>query len=352
MTNTRPRIEWMDVIKATAVIVIVLSHAVDLLAPVSSAQPAQTFWTVVMTILEPMRMPLFFMISGMLAVSALQRPWNKVRRRTWGMAYLYVVWSVIFFAVVAWYERAPWIEHALEYLRLILIAGDGYWYLYALVIYFCAVKLTHRWPVWILLVVAIILNLAKEPMLNFNREHLFGTGSGSMFIKILINFVFYFIGVHFKSVIERIAQYATWPRIVGIVVALSIIGIWRFNTPWTWEQSLLPANLLYIVLAVMLSSTLVVYPKVRAYGTRIGRQTLPIFVVQFPFMLIAQQILKNESSLYQNQWFIALFPIAFLIFDIVFALALHQVTRNNVGRYLFEVPHWIARDERSKAAGS
>jgi hypothetical protein len=69
-------------------------------------------------------------------------------------------------------------------------------------------------------------------------------------------------------------------------------------------------------------------------------------------MLILQQWFKNESTLYQNQWFIAIFPIAFLAFDIAFALTLHRLTEKNVGRYLFEVPHWVARDERSKAATS
>jgi len=349
MPESRPRIEWMDVIKATAVIVIVLSHAVDLLAPVAGGQPAQTAWQVFMTILEPMRMPLFFMISGMLAASALNRPWNKVRRRTWGMAYLYVLWSVIFFAVVACYVRAPVIEQLLTYLKLIVIAGDGYWYLYALVIYFCVVKATQRWPIWILFSIAIALSLLKEPILTLNREHLLGTGSGSMFVKILINLVFYLIGVYFKAIIERIAAVATWSRIIGISGLLVLIGLWRYNTPWSWEQSVLPASLLYIVLAVMLASLLVVYPKVRAYGIGIGRQTLPIFVVQFPFMLILQQVFKNQYSFYDNQWFVAIFPIAFTAFDVVFALFLFRVTRNNVGRYLFEVPHWVARDERSKS---
>ncbi len=348
MPETRPRIEWMDVIKATAVIVIVLSHAVDLLAPVAGGQPAQTVWQVFMTILEPMRMPLFFMISGMLAASALNRPWNKVRRRTWGMAYLYVLWSVIFFAVVACYVRAPFIDQLLTYLKLILIAGDGYWYLYALVIYFCLVKVTQRWPIWILFSVAIALSLLKEPILTLNREHLLGTGSGSMFVKILINLVFYLIGVHFKAIIERIAAVATWSRIIGISGLLVLIGLWRYNTPWSWEQSVLPASLLYIVLAVMLASTLVVFPKVRAYGIGIGRQTLPIFVVQFPFMLILQQVFKNQYSFYDNQVFLAVFPIVFTAFDVAFALFLFHVTKNNVGRYLFEVPHWVARDERSK----
>jgi len=348
MTSARPRIEWMDVIKATAVIVIVLSHAVDLLAPVAGGQPAQTVWQIMMTILEPMRMPLFFMISGMLAASALNRPWNKVRRRTWGMAYLYVLWSVIFFAVVACYVRAPFVEQLLTYGKLILIAGDGYWYLYALVIYFCLVKVTQRWPIWILFSVAIVLSLMKEPILILNREHLLGDGSGSMFVKILINFVFYLIGIHFKTIIERIAALATWPRMIGIAGALILIGVWRYNTRWSWEQSVLPASLLYIVLAVMLASTLVVLPKVRAYGIVIGRETLPIFVVQFPFMLILQQVFKNEYSFYNNQWFIAIFPIAFLAFDMVFALFLFRITKNNIGRYLFEVPHWVARDERSK----
>ena len=348
MTAARPRIEWMDVIKATAVIVIVLSHAVDLTAPVAGGQPAQTFWQVVMTIVEPMRMPLFFMISGMLAASALNRPWNKVRRRTWGMVYLYVLWSAIFFAVVACYVRAPVGEQLLTYLKLILVAGNGYWYLYALVIYFCLVKVTQRWPIWILFSIAIVLSLLKEPILTLNREHLLGPGSGSMFVKVLINLVFYLIGIHFKAIIERIAAMATWPRIIGITGILVLIGLWRYNTPWSWEQSFLPASLLYIVLAVMLASTLVVFPKVRAYGIGIGRETLPIFVVQFPFMLILQQVFKNQYSIYDNQWFLAIFPIAFTAFDVVFALWLFRITKNNFGRYLFEVPHWVARDERSK----
>lgn len=346
MAETRPRIEWMDLVKGTAILVVVGSHAVILMEPVTHGQLPQTAWSLIITVLEPMRMALFFMISGMLATAAITKPWGKVRRRTWGMTYLYVLWCSIFFAVLYVYAPLPILEELRWVVRNLLVAGNGYWYLYALVLYFFLARVTRRWPIWILLSVGILLNLLKSPLLEINREYFNSLETGSMMVKILMNLMFFLIGLHFKELLTQITRFATWPRIVALSVILTIAGVVRYHVSWFWEQSFLPASLLFIVLGIMLSSKLINFAGPRNFGSRIGTQTLPIFVVQFPFMLILQQVFKNDDIALFNGWaFAVIFPIAFTAFVVAFALWLHRITLNNRARYLFEIPEWATREK-------
>lgn len=355
MTQTRPRIEWMDLVKGSAILVVVGSHAVILMEPVTHGQPTQTAWSLLITVLEPMRMALFFMISGMLATAAIGKPWDKVRRRTWGMAYLYVLWCSIFFAVLYFYAPLPILDELRWAVRNMLVAGNGYWYLYAMVVYFFLARLTRRWPIWILLSVAVALNLFKSPLLEFNREYFGSLETGSMMVKVLMNLLFFLIGLHFKELLTQITRFATWPRITCLSIVLIAAGVVRYEVSWFWEQSYLPASLLFIVLGVMLSSKLINFKGPRNFGARIGTQTLPIFVLQFPFMLMLQQVFKNDNIAFFNSWiFAALFPIAFTTFVVLFALWLHKITLNNRARYLFEMPDWVTRERSTEksAVGS
>ena len=351
MAQTRPRIEWMDLVKGSAILVVVGSHAVILMEPVTHGQPAQTAWSLIITVLEPMRMALFFMISGMLASAAITKPWGQVRRRTWGMAYLYLLWCAIFFAFVYMYAPLPILEELRWTIRNVLVAGNGYWYLYAMVLYFVLARLTRRWPIWILLAVGVALNLLKSPLLELNREYFNSLETGSMMVKILMNLLFFLIGLHFKELLTQITRFATWPRIGALAVILTIAGVVRFEVSWFWEQSYLPASLLFIVLGIMLSSKLIRYAGPRNFGARIGTQTLPIFVLQFPFMLMLQQVFKNDGiPLFNGWWFAVVFPIAFTAFVVVFSLWLHRITLNTPGRYLFEMPDWVTRDRSREPA--
>ncbi|MDP2287645.1 MAG: acyltransferase [Actinomycetota bacterium] len=346
MAETRPRIEWMDLTKGSAILVVVGSHAVILMEPVTNGQAPQTAWSLIITVLEPMRMALFFMISGMLATAAISKPWSKVRRRTWGMTYLYVLWCSIFFAFVYIYAPLPILEELRWVARNLLVAGNGYWYLYALIVYFILARVTRRWPIWILLTVAVLLNLLKSPLLELNREYFNSLETGSMMVKILQNLLFFLIGLHFKELLTQITRFATWPRIAALSVIVTIAGVVRYRVSWFWEQSYLPASLLFIVLGVMLSSKLINFKGPRDFGSRIGTQTLPIFVLQFPFMLMLQQVFKNDNIPLFNSWvFALLFPIAFTAFVVLFALWLHRVTLNNRARYLFEIPDWVTREK-------
>ena len=82
---TDGRLLWVDVAKGACILLVVLHHAVvkDLAiqAPLP-LQPVAEAWAWVTMALKPVRMPLFFVLSGLVASSAVRRPWasGAVRR--------------------------------------------------------------------------------------------------------------------------------------------------------------------------------------------------------------------------------------------------------------------------------
>jgi uncharacterized membrane protein YcfT len=73
MPQEKTRIDWLDIAKGMSIILVVIYHthlyhdfheiAPDLYARISG-------------IMTPIRMPLFFTVSGFLAASAVQAPWR------------------------------------------------------------------------------------------------------------------------------------------------------------------------------------------------------------------------------------------------------------------------------------
>ena len=92
------RLLWVDVAKGACILLVVLHHAVvkDLALQAPPAlQAVAAAWVWVSMALKPVRMPLFFVLSGLVAASAVRRPWADARRRVLSPYYLYVVWLVI-----------------------------------------------------------------------------------------------------------------------------------------------------------------------------------------------------------------------------------------------------------------
>ena len=75
---------WVDVAKGACILLVVLHHAVvkDLALQTPAAlDPVADAWQWVTMALKPVRMPLFFVLSGLVASSAVRRPWAQARRR-------------------------------------------------------------------------------------------------------------------------------------------------------------------------------------------------------------------------------------------------------------------------------
>lgn len=343
----------MDLVKGSSVLIVVLFHSVIHMYAVTPDGAVSSGWHSFMNVIEPLRMPIFFMVSGMLATSAMGRPWRLSRRRTYGMAYLYILWSAIFFIVVALYIHETPVEAVLNFPRRLLVGSSGYWYLYALLLYFVVAKLLRRWPAWIILAIAIALNLLRAPVAQWNRDFMTSIDVGSAMTSIVTNLVFYILGVYYKEVIAWVADRASWLRVAVVVALVSAYGIWRNSAPEYWEMTYLPISLAWIAAGVMLAHLLVEYNGPRRFGTFFGARTLPIFVVQFPLLMALSSYLRNNRPEYlQIPAVQVVFPIL-VTFGLVFAaLLLYRITQKNLGKYLFEAPRWAIREHRASPSPS
>ena len=75
------RQQWADVAKGVCIVLVVLWHVImkhylqiDWDVPV----PLPGLWGLLGDLLLPLRMPVFFTLSGMLAANAVHRPWRAV----------------------------------------------------------------------------------------------------------------------------------------------------------------------------------------------------------------------------------------------------------------------------------
>ena len=104
------RLGWADIAKGASIVLVVLHHATtkqyDLSVPAHLA-PIADVWTTLTHALKPVRMPLFFLVSGFFAAKAVHRPWPSVTRRISTSAYLYVVWLLLLAAFTLWERELP-----------------------------------------------------------------------------------------------------------------------------------------------------------------------------------------------------------------------------------------------------
>ena len=349
MPTSRPRIEWMDLVKGTTVLIVVVFHTVIHMQTITKDDTATTVWVSGMNVLEPMRMPLFFLVSGMLAAGAIGRPWRLSRRRTYGMTYLYVLWSAIFFTVAALYLHSGVLATLREFPGHLLVGGSGYWYLYALLLYFIVAKALHRYPALIVVGIAIGLNLLRAPVAQWNRDYAVNVDASSAMTSIITNLVFFLIGAYYKELFGRITRWASWSWVVVLLVPAIGYGIWRSAHPALSELTFFPISMVWIVACVMGASLLVKRQGPRKFGTFFGARTLPIFVVQFPLLLcLASYLRRHDPALMHSSVVQILFPIVMTVVLVGAALLTYWVTRNNVGRYLFEAPAWAVREPAAR----
>jgi uncharacterized membrane protein YcfT len=332
----RSRLEWADVAKGACIVLVVLWHVImkDYLQVdwrISTSLPGA--WGTVSEQLLPLRMPLFFAISGFFATSAVRRPWRVLgRSKVAKFLYLYVVWLCVHTALLSLVpdfgtERA---DSVARFLAQLTITPSNLWYLQALAVYFVIAKLTLRVPRVVMIATAFALSAVAAAELVPTP----GDRGG-----VYQNLVFFLTGLYGKSLIEKIAGAARWRRfaVVGVPY-LGVLALVHHLGARTWFGLWPAISFAAIFLGVTLASLATRWVALTRAVTGIGRQTLPIYVLHMPILALLHAALVNPvsgASAGVQLVAAALEPAAMTALVVVICLGLHRILPTP---WLFDLP--------------
>jgi uncharacterized membrane protein YcfT len=346
------RAEWADVAKGVCILLVVLWHVImklyltiDWHLPV----PLPGLWGAFGDMLLPLRMPVFFTISGMFAAAAVHRSWSTVARsRIARFYYLYLVWFTVHTLVLSMVPNFDTLaaHSTLQVLEQLTITPTNLWYLVALALYFVVAKVTKGLPTWAILAPALALSVIAS------ADLLAAPGNRGQLYQ---NLFFFLAGLRFRPLIERWAKASTLPIVlVGGALYLGImVGVQVLNAQdvyGVWPAVCVVAVLVGVAGAVQLER----WRAVGALLARLGRQTLPIYVMHMPLLALLTAVLVDPFSRMGTgpQLVIAvLLPIVLVTLLVSVCLTLETWLRNAGATWLFDLPTF-SRAARAARPGS
>lgn len=285
MSTSRARIDWLDVAKGAAIILVVANHA--LLVADAIADPGRII-PAIGNILAKIRMPLFFFSSGVLTSMALNRKWMEFAQRR----ILPVVWVLLVWTVLGQLFDL--------YIASLYPQGGG-----ALVPGVTEVLSRPQGNLWFVQVLAIMLSMTLV-LRNFHR-------AAALFVIVLllvlpsvmeltswvrlVRFTPYFLlGAFFPgTVMSLVGGQIALPRLLliagGIFAIAGIIIEWRgIDIPLVTFAHSLSGVVTGCAAAAFVSQ----YPPVRRLLAGFGRRSLSIFVGHQFFLAILYHVFKDR----------------------------------------------------------
>lgn len=302
-----PRLIWADAAKGSAMIMVVLFH-------VFTKDFLQHGWEIptwllyfglgVSSILEPIVIPLFFAVSGYFASKHLHLPWRVVAaRRIFPLYVGYVIWYLIhsaFFALIYPEFGTAQADGPAEFALGLIWGYTSLWYIYALAAYVALGWLFRNRP-WLGLGLAVLAaalsNLAfQDPFHNSD--------------EVIRHAVFFLFGAYHPGLLsaEPWAQRSTplW-RATLVVVPLLLSAVLTAESIGVLPAlpSSLPAETLLVLLRLVVSGLGIIagtivarwvvrrIPRVAAYLSHLGRNTLPIYVLHLLLLAVLNSIMDG-----------------------------------------------------------
>jgi uncharacterized membrane protein YcfT len=299
--------------------------------------PVTGLWGTLGDQLLTIRMPLFFTISGMFAVGALHRPWRvAARSRLVTFLYLYALWASVHGVLLSF---APGFDTTrprdlAEFAGQLLITPPNLWYLYALALYFAVAKALRRMPPAVLLTAALALSVIVATGV------LPEAGNRG---QVLQNLVFFLAGLHLRPHLERLAATTGGRRaaLAGLGYALALLAMAATGSqrvPGVWPA----VCALAIVFGVRAAPLLAAVPVLGDGLARLGRRTLPIYVIHMPVLALLHEPLAGPlaaaAGTGRQYVLAAVHPIAMTALIVALCLLAEKALRGVRAAWLFEVP--------------
>ncbi|MDB5724251.1 MAG: pyridoxal-5-phosphate-dependent protein beta subunit [Novosphingobium sp.] len=316
MQQDRARIAWMDCAKGTAILLIVLHHATTYETAIfGDSRTHLVFnWRNVGLLLQHIRLPLFFFLSGVAASGRLSRrvtrlDWSKPR----GFAALYLLWAIALLCFVPdWPNFDLSYPVTLQRLAGLLIGRSVVWYLWAILLCLLVAHATRKMPAW------SVVGIALGGFALLDAQHLLPGNLPALGRALPL----YLVGFRYPALAIDPA-----PLPKGIIAALVVLigAVKLTHVSVVWTEALLDAAGLGvgIGLARKLPEWL---PRSVSPLAWTGRRTLPIYILHFPIIAAAGEAsVQALGPLPMTHPLVAIFAPTLAAATVAASLALYQV---------------------------
>lgn len=332
------RLRWADVAKGGAILGVVLWHVMIKhyeLVEWSTPPPIERGLTVFVDSLIPVRMPLFFLVSGFLASRAIQRPWRTLLvTKSLNFYYLYLLWllvqTVLLLALPSFDTEST--ASPLGLLAQATIDPSNLWYLYALALFFPIAKLLRAKP-WIGVAVAagVLVLVAALPV----PDHIEDTGR---------NLIWFMLGAYFPAVVVWWTERLTVLRWAIVVVAFAGVAVGLY---FVRENAVMFAAAALVGALFGLSNSVLIsrsVPWLSRPLAAIGRQTLPVYVMHLPIVGAWNALAQGArvDALSANPVVAFLYPFMLTVAILALCLGIHRLLAP-IAPALFGVPARLTR---------
>lgn len=346
--KARGRVDWVDSAKGLCILLVVLGHAITEL---NNHGYSTGIWDDVNFMLGPIRMPLFFLLSGLFAAKALSESWHRLaNRRIWVMVWLYVLWVPLrdlvlallpgshvtetgFIAAPRIFDSANWGPLLYNSLHALVEPTSYLWFLWALALFAILTKATRHVPPIVQIAVAAAVNVfAPFAAVSWSWD----------FVSKM--YVFYVLGIYGAPYIIRMVARRPIGFLAASVGAYAAVAGWILLTFPSFNAGnqgfvRLFLSLAGVFAAVNIMAMLQGTPVVKPFE-KIGRRTLPVFLMHIPILsmiaIVADQFLDADPGL---PWQ----PVIATAIAAALCLGLYRLILRAGGGWLFKRADWFVR---------
>jgi uncharacterized membrane protein YcfT len=290
---TAAREAWADVAKGACIVLVVFWHALTkhyLLVDWRLTVPVAGLWGTLGELFLPLRMPLFFTVSGVFAAAAAARPWRVAAARVWAPYRVYLLWLMIHTMVFTLTPGFPTLQAATvpEIAAQATVTPTNLWYLWALALYFVVGKITRRVPTHLVLTGAFLVSAAAS------AGWLDSPGDRA---QILQNLAFYLAGTRLHASVRRLAAHRGRRLLLGAVAAFvaATLAATAFDAS-AWPGVSPAVSILGVIAGVTVAAALAAQSRVRRVLGGLGRRTLPVYVLHMPVIALLDLVLRDSIA--------------------------------------------------------
>lgn len=349
--SAAPRIIWLDSARGAAVVAVVLLHVsighfymLD-----HSSRYTVPVWDRVNQVISVVRMPLLFVVSGMLAAGKIRRGFahGKSLLTVATNYYLYLVWLLVYGALmlIAGDRPVPFRFWSFQHYAMQVVVPETHlWFVFSLAVYVLVLTALRRVPGAIVIAAATLLHLWAATTFTIESP---------LWTRGLQYAVFFVIGVHARGALLWVARQhwltiLTCGAAVWLYLQVTLRTIMSLEVADLRSASLL--GLLYLVAtlaAVGLAGLLARVPLYRAMGSWVGRRTLGIYVMHIPVIVVVNFALDGplmwlspvtaNSFVFDISW-----PLVLTAIVVAVCVGVETLLTGCGLRFLFRIPAPLA----------